>query len=124
MGKKKMATPPIRMMTSESTHAKIGRSMKKRASTERSQGKNILVPRLRLGTHCPRGSASLAHRRARIIDLALGFVQAEPAGQCVTRRSLVTRGYRVETALSSCPGSGWARTAREAPPHLPIAALQ
>src|SRR5437660_11058627 len=32
MGRKNTATPPIRMMTMDNTHAKIGRSMKNRAN--------------------------------------------------------------------------------------------
>jgi len=47
----------------------------------------ILVPRLRLGTRCRRGSASIFAGSA-LNSLAR---QAEPARHCVPRRSLGTR---------------------------------
>ncbi len=54
----------------------------------------FLVTRLRLVTHCSRGSASFSDHALAAFALLAIFVQAEPARQCVTRRSLVTRVIR------------------------------
>ncbi len=62
-----------------------------------------LVPRLCLGTHFPRGSASLKDELMSVAS-RVGMREAEPPEKCVPRQSLGTRRAQ-STALGQTIGS-------------------